>query len=247
MKSLRNIILEGIHKGSMHIEEIIRVLHKEYNLTHFNAKDHPEVGKFLPYSKIDDLDVARTMADTRCGIGISASKTPGRFGLGIDYISTEKSKYGDGTLRRELDWTNMSKDTLQNLVICLRKVLSQFEDKMVEEYSKHPKAKDLRFEIQRFVSRQTPRNFYLRDINVGVTVRELTNDDKKEGFSYIIDVELIPDKPQRRLSIGIDKNDCLRWVQQITYGDCKEGLLTPKHLILWKDVESQIATMLQSY
>lgn len=247
MKSLKNIILEGIHKGSMHIEEIIRVLHKEYNLTHFNAKDHPEVGKFLPYSKIDDLDVARTMADTRCGIGISASKTPGRFGLGLDYISTEKSKYGDGTLRRELDWTNMSKDTLQNLVICLRKVLSQFEDKMVEEYSKHPKAKDLRSEIQGFVSRQTPRNFYLRDINVGVTVRELTNADKKEGFSYIIDVELIPNKPQRRLSIGIDKNDCLRWVEQITYGDCKEGLLTPKHLILWKDVESRVATMLQSY
>ena len=247
MKSLKNIILEGIHKGSMHIEEIIRVLHKEYNLTYFNAKDYPEVGKFLPYSKIDDLDVARTMADTRCGIGISASKTPGRFGLGIDYISTEKSKYGDGTLRRELDWTNMSKDTLQNLVICLRKVLSQFEDKMVEEYSKHPKAKDLRVEIQRFVSRQTPRNFYLRDINVGVTVRELTNDDKKEGFSYIIDVELIPDKPQRRLSIGIDKNDCLRWVEQITYGDCKEGLLTPQHLIKWEQVEGKVATMLQSY
>jgi hypothetical protein len=247
MKSLKNIILEGIHKGSMHIEEIIRVLHKEYNLTHFNAKDHPEVGKFLPYSKIDDLDVARTMADTRCGIGISASKTPGRFGLGLHYISTEKSKYGDGTLRRELDWIDMSKDTLQNLVICLRKVLSQFEDKMVEEYTKHPKAKDLRSAIQSFVSRQTPRNFYLRDINVGVTVRELTNDDKKEGFSCIIDVELIPNKPQRRLSIGIDKNDCLRWVQQVTYGDCKEGLLTPQHLIKWEQVEGQVATMLQSY
>ena len=187
------------------------------------------------------------MADIRCGIGISASETPGRFGLGLHYISTEKSKYGDGTLRRELDWTNMSKGTLQNLVICLRKVLSQFEDKMIKEYSKHPKADDLSFEIQRFVNRQTPRNFYLRNITVGVTARELTSDDKKEGFSCIIDIEIIPNKPQRRLSIGIDENDCLRWVNQITYGDCKEGLLTPKHLILWEDVESRIAKMLNSY
>ena len=118
---------------------------------------------------------------------------------------------------------------------------------MEKEYTKHPKAKDLRFEIERFVSHQIPRNFYLRDISVGVTVRELTNDDKKEGFSCITDVEISPENPQQRLSIGIDKNDCLRYVWQTTYGDCKKGLMVPKHLILWKDVESQIATMLQSY
>lgn len=247
MKSLKNIILEGIHKGSMHLDEIIRVLHKEYNLTHFNAKDYPEVGKFLPYSKIDDLDVARTMADDRCGIGISTGNSPKSFGLAIHYISTEKSQYGDGTKRRVLDWTNMSKDTLQNLVICLRKVLSQFEEKMENEYTKHPKAKDLENEICDFVERQVPRGFNARNVEVGIGTRELTKDDKKSGYSCIIDIEINPHNPQQRLSIGIDKNDCLKYVWQTTYGECKKGLATPTQWILWKDVESQIATMLQSY
>ena len=102
-------------------------------------------------------------------------------------------------------------------------------------------------EICDFVERQVPRGFNTRNIEVGIGTRELTNDDKKEGFSCIIDVEISPENPQQRLSIGIDKNDCLRYVWQTTYGDCKKGLMVPKHLILWKDVESQIATMLQSY
>ena len=63
MKTLKNIILESIHKGSMQIDEIIRVLHREYNLTWFNAKEYPEVGKFLPYSKIDDLDDVEIFSD----------------------------------------------------------------------------------------------------------------------------------------------------------------------------------------
>jgi hypothetical protein len=136
---------------------------------------------------------------------------------------------------------------LENLTICLRKILNDVEVAIEKEYTKHPEAKDLESAIRNYVRRQTPRNFYLRNIEVGVKTRELTNDDKKEGFSYIIDVELIPNKPQRRLSIGIDKNDCLRWVQQVTYGDCKEGLLTPQHLIKWEQVEGQVATLLNSY
>lgn len=247
MKSLKDTILEAIHEGPMHIGDIIAVLAKDYHITWLNAKDHPEIGKFLPYSKVDDLDVARTMADIRCGIDIVSSKTSGRFGLGLNYISTEKSKYGDGALRRELDWTDMSKETLSNVIICLRKILSEIDSKVEKEYVKHPKAKDLISEIQGFVSRQTPRNFYLRNIEVGVIERELTNDDKKEGFSCIIDIEISPKNPQQRLSIGIDKNDCLRYVWQTTYDDCKKGLLIPNQLILWKDVESRVATMLQSY
>ena len=217
MISLKDFILESIHKGPMRLDEIIRVLHSEYNLTWLTVKDHPEIGKFLPYSNVDDLDVAKTMSDNRCGIWIYAAKAPGKYGLGLLYTSTEKSQYGDGTRRRELDWTNMSNDTLQNITICLRKVLNQFEDKMVKEYSKHPKADDLRSEIKSFVSRQTPRNFYLRGIEVSVIERELTIDDKKEGFSCIIDVVLCPDSPQQRLSIGIDKNDCLKYAWQTNY------------------------------
>jgi hypothetical protein len=247
MKSLKDTITEALHEGSMHVVDIIKVLDKEYNITWFNAKSYPEVGKFLPHSKIDDLDVARTMADIRCGIGIVSSKTPGRFGLNINYISTEKSKYGDGTLKRNLDWTDMSKETLSNTIICLRKILSEIDSKVEKEYVKHPKAKELRVEIQRFVNSQTPRNFHLRNIEVSTIERELTKDDKKEGFSCIIDIEISPKKPQQRLSIGIDKNDCLRYVWQTTYDDCKKGLITPNQLILWKDVESRVATMLQSY
>ena len=247
MKTLKDIITEALHQGPMHLGDIIQVLVKDYHINWLNIKDHPEIGKFLPHSKIDDLDVDKTMGDKRCGIGISAGNSPKSFGLGLHYISTEKSQYGDGIKRRTLDWRDMSKDTLQNIVICLRKVLSQFEDKIEKEYINHPKVKDLENEIKRLVSRQTPRNFNLRNIEVGVGTRELSKDDKKEGFTCIIDVEIIPHNPQQRLSIGIDKNDCLRYVWQITQGECKEGLLTPTHLILWDKVESQISTMLQSY
>jgi hypothetical protein len=247
MKSLKDIITEALHEGPMHIADIIRVLHREYNISFFNAKDYPEITKFLPHCKIDDLDVAKTAGNIRCGIGIQAGSSPKSFGLGIHYISTEKSQYGDGTLKRTLDWTDMSKETLSNTIICLRKILSEIDNKVEKEYVKHPKAKDLRSEIQGFASRQTPRSFNTRNIEVSVIERELTNDDKKDGFSCIIDVEISPKNPQQRLSIGIDKNDCLKYVWQTTYGDCKKGLMVPKHLILWKDVESQIATMLQSY
>lgn len=244
----RMFLLEAIHEGPMHVGDIIQILHKEYNITWLTAKDYPEIGKFLQHSKVEDLDVARTLGDLyRCGVDISAGNSPKSFGLGIHYISTKKSQYGDGTLRRTLDWTDMSKDTLQNLIICLRKVLNQVDEKIEKEYIKHPKSKDLISEIEHFVHRNTPRNFYLRDIKVGVTVRELTKDDKKAGYNCIVDIEINPQNPQQRLSIGIDKNDCLRYDWQTTYGDCKEGLLTPKHLILWKDVESRIATMLNSY
>lgn len=247
MKSLKDTITEALHEGSMHVADIIKVLHREYNITWFSAKSYPEVGKFLPHSKIDDLDVARTMADYRCGIGIVSSKTPGRFGLSLKYVSTEKSKYGDGTLKRELDWSDMSKETLSNTIICLRRILSEIDSKVEKEYVKHPKVKDLRAEIQRFVNSQTPRNFHLRNIEVSAIERELTKDDKKEGFSYIIDIEISPKNPQQRLSIGIDKNDCLRYVWQTTYDECKKGVESPKNLIKWEDVESRISTMLQSY
>ena len=247
MKSLKDTILEAIHEGPMHIGDIIQVLAKDYHITWFNAKDHPEIGKFLPYSKVDDLDVAKTMGDIRCGVGISAGNSPKSFGLAMHYISTEKSQYGDGTKRRVLDWTDMSKDTLQNLVICLRKVLNQFEEKMEKEYTNHPNHKYLEIDIKDMVNDNTPRNFYTRNIKVGTRVRELTKDDKKVGFSWVMDIEINPDNPQQRLSIGIDKNDCLKYVWQTTYGECKKGLVTPNQWILWKDVESQIATMLQSY
>lgn len=247
MRSLKNFISEAIHQGPMRLDEIIRVLCSEYNLNWLTIKDYPEIGKFLPHSKVDDLDVAKTMGNNRCGISMSAGNSSKSIGLGIHYISTKKSQYSDGTKRRVLDWTDMSNDTLQNITICLRKVLNQFEEKLVKEYTKHPKAKDLRSEIKNFVSRQTPRNFYLRDIKVSVIERELTNDDKKAGFSCIVDVILCPDSPQQRLSIGIDKNDCLKYVWQTNYGECKKGLATPTQWILWKDTERQVATMLQGY
>ena len=57
-------------------------------------------------------------------------------GLGIKYITT------DGKLK-SIDWTDMSDGTLQNLTICLRKVLNDVEIDIEKEYTKHPKAKDL--------------------------------------------------------------------------------------------------------
>ena len=246
MKSLKDIITEELHEGPMHVADIIKVLHKDYNISVFNAKSYPEFAKFLPHSKIDDLDVAKTIGDIRCGLYIQAGSSPKSFGLQIKYVSTEKSQYGDGTLKRNLDWTDMSKDTLSNTIICLRRILSEIDSKVEKEYVKHPKAKDLRSEIQGFVGRQTPRNFYLRNIEVGVKTRELTKDDKREGFTCIIDIEICPRDPQSRLSIGIDKNDCLRWTSQFAY-HCKDGLLTPQHLIKWDEVEGRVATLLQGY
>jgi hypothetical protein len=105
----------------------------------------------------------------------------------------------------------------------------------------------MEIDIKDMVSDNTPRNFYLRNIKVGTKVRELTRDDKKAGFSWIIDIEINPDNPQQRLSIGIDNNDCLRWAWQTIYGDCKKGFDTPQHLIKWNQVEGKIATMLSSY
>jgi hypothetical protein len=235
-----NKLNESIHEGPMRLYEIIHVLVKEYNIRWLTAKEHPEFSKFLPYSKIEDLDVNETLKSNKSGISIWVGANEKSVGLEIQYITT------DGKLKN-IDWRDMSEGTLQNLTICLRKILNDVEVAIEKEYTKHPEAKDLESVIRNYVRRQTPRNFYFRNIEVGVKTRELTNDDKKEGFSYIIDVELIPNKPQRRLSIGIDKNDCLRWVQQVTYGDCKEGLLTPQHLIKWEQVEGKVATLLNSY
>lgn len=247
MKSLKEVITEAIHTGSMHLHEIIHILVKDYNMNWMAPKKYPELAKFLPHSKVEDLDVERTKADMRCGIEIAASKTSENFGLSLHYISTEKSQYGDGTLRRNLDWTSMSKDTLQNITICLRKILNDVENDIEKEYTKHPNYKYLEIDIKDMVSDKTPRNFYTRGIKVGAMVRELTKNDKSVGFSWIIDIEINPDNPQQRLSIGIDKNDCLRWTWQTTYGECKKGFDTPRHLIKWDEVEDKVATMLNSY
>lgn len=240
MKSLKDFITEAIHNGPMPLYEIIHVLVKEYNMSWLTAKDHPEFSKFLPYSKIEDLDVKETLKSNKSAISISAGANEKSVGLAIKYITT------DGKLK-SIDWTDMSGDTLQNLTICLRKILNDVEVDIEKEYTKHPKAKDLESAIRDYVRSQTPRNFYLRNIEVGVKTRELTKDDKREGFTCIIDVEICPRDPQSRLSIGIDKNDCLRWTWQTTYGECKKGFDTPQHLIKWKQVEGKVATLLNSY
>lgn len=239
MKSLKEVITEAIHTGPMRLYEIIHVLVKEYNMHWLTAKGHLEFAKFLPYSKIEDLDVKKTLENDKSAISISAGANEKSVGLAIQYITT------DGQLK-SIDWTSMSEGTLQNLTICLRKILNDVEVAIEKEYTKHPKAKDLESAIRDYVRRQTPRSFYLRHIDVGVKTRELTKDDKREGFTCIIDIEICPSDPQSRLSIGIDKNDCLRWTSQFAY-HCQDGLLTPQHLIKWDQVEGKIATLLQSY
>lgn len=239
MKTLKDTILESIHKGPMRLYEIIHVLVKEYNLNWLTAKEHPEFAKFLPYSKIEDLDVNETLKSNKSAISISAGASERSVGLAIQYITT------DGKLK-SIDWPDMSGDTLQNLTICLRKILNDVEIAIEKEYTKHPKAKDLESAIRDYVKRQTPRNFYLRNIEVGVKTRDLTKDDKREEFTCIIDIEICPRDPQSRLSIGIDKNDCLRWTSQFAY-HCQDGLQTPQHLIKWEQVEGKVATLLQGY
>ena len=240
MKSLKDIITEAIHKGPMPLYEIIHVLVKEYNMNWLTAKEHPEFTKFLPYSKIEDLDVNETLKSNKSAISISAGRDVKSFGLALQYINK------DGNLKSK-DWVDMSKDTLQNLTICLRKILNEIDIEIEKEYTNHPNYKYLEIDIKDMVSDNIPRNFYLRNIKVGAKVRELTRDDKKAGFSWIIDIEINPDNPQQRLSIGIDKNDCLRWAWQTTYGDCKKGFNTPQHLIKWNEVNDKISTMLSSY
>ena len=239
MKSLKEVITEAFHTGPMPLYKIIHVLVKEYNLNWLTVKEHPEFSKFLPYSKIDDLDVNETLKSNKSAISISAGATEKSVGLALKYITT------DGKLK-SIDWTDMSGDTLQNLTICLRKILNDVEVAIEKEYTKHPKAKDLESAIRDYVRRQTPRNFYLRNIEVGVKTRELTKDDKREGFTCIIDIEICPRDPRSRLSIGIDRNDCLRWISQFAY-HCQDGLLTPQHLIKWEQVEGKVATLLQGY
>ena len=239
MKALKTVITEAFHTGPMPLYKIIHVLVKEYNMTWLTAKEHPEISKFLPHSKIEDLDVNETLKSNKSAISISAGANEKSVGLAIKYITAE------GKLK-SIDWTGMSGDTLQNLTICLRKILNDVENDIEKEYTKHPKAKDLESAIRDYVRRQTPRNFYLRNIEVGVKTSELTKDDKREGFTCIIDIEICPRDPQSRLSIGIDKNDCLRWTSQFAY-HCQDGLLIPQHLIKWDQVEGKVATMLNSY
>lgn len=239
MKTLKEVITEAFHTGPMPLYKIIHVLVKEYNLNWLTAKEYPEISRFLPHSKIEDLDVNETLKSNKSVISISAGASEKSVGLAIKYVTT------DGKLK-SIDWTDMSSDTLQNLTICLRKVLNDVEISIEKEYTKHPKAKDLESAIRDYVRRQTPRNFYLRNIEVGVKTRELTKDDKREGFTCIIDIEICPRDPQSRLSIGIDKNDCLRWTSQFAY-HCQDGLLTPQHLIKWEQVEGKVATLLNSY
>lgn len=240
MKSLKDIITEAIHKGPMPLYKIIHVLVKEYNMSWLTTKEHPEISRFLSYSKIEDLDVDKTLKNDKSAISISAGANEKSVGLAIQYITTDDKL-------KSIDWTDMSEGTLQNLTICLRKILNDVEVAIEKEYTNHPNHKYLEIDIKDMVRDNTPRSFYIRNIKVGTKVRELTSNDKKAGFSWIIDVEISPDNPQQRLSIGIDKNDCLRYIWQTTYDDCKKGLLTPKHLILWKGVESRVATMLNSY
>lgn len=239
MKSLKDIITEAIHKGPMPLYEIIHVLVKEYNMNWLTAKEHPEFVKFLPYSKIEDLDVNETLKSNKSAISISAGANEKSVGLALQYITT------DGKLK-SIDWTSMSDGTLQNLTICLRKILNDVEVNIEKEYTKHPNYKYMEIDIKDMVNDNTPRSFYLRNIKVGTKVRELTRDDKKAGFSWIIDIEICPHDPQSRLSIGIDKNNCLRWISQFAY-HCQDGLLTPQHLIKWEQVEGKVATMLQGY
>ena len=248
MKSLQEHISESLHTGPMHIRDIISVLVNDYNLRFFNAKEYPEIARFLPYSGIKDLDLDKTIKDIRCGIGISSSEDGKSFGMGINYISTVKPEFGGETVRRKSkDWIDMDKDQLSNLVICMRNILRFVDDKVEKEYTKHPNGKDLENEIRTLVSRLKPRSFSSRGVEVGVFNRELTKDDKKSNFSQIIDIVIVPDRPQIRLSIGVDKNNCLRWTEQYSYGDCRKGLETPAFLVTWSKVESIISRVLSSY
>lgn len=251
MKSLKDTITEAFHTGPMQLGEIISVLVNDYNITWLTPKEHPEISRFLPHSKIEDLDVDKTLASNKTAISIAIGRSTNAFGLALKYINTE------GKLKN-IDWPDMNKDTLQNLVICLRKILSDVENDMEKVYIKHPKAegRDLEREISSLVSKYTPRNHYLRDIKTSVIVRDLTKEDKQAGFTYIIDIEMYPyiinkkihrEMPMHRLSIGIDKYNCLRWEEQPFTQDCEEGLPTPKFLIKWDQVSSKISNMLNSH
>lgn len=230
---------ESMHTGPMRLDDIIYALVKEYNMNWLTINEHPEFAKFLPYSKIANLDVNKTLESNKSAISLSISSNKKVVGLELNYINT------DGKLKH-IGWQDMSGDTLQNLTICLRKILNDVEVKIEKEYTKHPNANELESAIRNYVRRQTPRNFYLRNIVVGVKTRELTDDDKREGFTCIVDVEICPRNPQSRLSIGIDKNNCLRWTSQFAY-HCQDGLSTPQHLIKWEQVEGKVATLLNSY
>lgn len=236
MKSLKEVINESLHKGSMHIGEIIYVLHRDYNMSWLTPKDHPEIGKFLPHSKINDLDVDETIKNKKTAISIASGKSANSFGLALKYITT------DGKLKN-LDWSDMERDTLQNIVVCLRRILNDVDEKVEKEYSKHPRPADLEHELRTIVVKQTPRNFNSRNINVKVETRKPV----PGGFDCIIDIIIQPDNPQQRLSIGVDESNCLRWAWQTTAGDCKKGVELPKYLIKWDDIPDKISTMLQSY
>lgn len=117
MKSLKEVITEAFHTGPMRLYEIIHVLVKEYNMNWLTAKEHPEFSKFLPYSKIEDLDVKKTLDSDKSAISISAGANEKSVGLAIKYITTDGKP-------KSIDWMSMSGDTLQNLTICLRKILN---------------------------------------------------------------------------------------------------------------------------
>lgn len=213
---------------------------KEYNKTWLTPNEYSEICRFLPHSKIEDLDVDETIKSKKSAISISAGPSANSFGLALKYINT------DGKLRN-LDWPDMSRDTLQNLTICLRKILSEIEDEIEKEYTKHPKEKDLLDEVKRIVNKKR-RGHGSTAIVIDVRERELTPEDKKADLVYVIDIDrgaIVLAGPNRgkphysqRMTLGIDKNNLLRYVEDRYSRNLDQ--LTPTNLIKWDKLSGKI-------
>ena len=234
-----NYLVEGKYGSDpMTLKDIIVAL-IGYGVHTITVKEYPEFGNFLDHCKIDDLDTNRKKS---VDLSIVTNKDNTMIGARLYYFDVDRKA-------RIVDFgRNMSKETAMNMTKCLRKILKDVEEEydsyLVPNYIKS--SKDFLDNIKKYVRNSTPRNFSLHNKNVGVEVRELGEKEIDANLNYIIDVTMIPNNPQCRLTFAIDENGYIRYTNQYGADECRT-LPIPKTFIKWDKIENIIYNFMRSY
>lgn len=234
-----NYLVEGKYGSEpMTLKDIIVAL-ISYGVHTITVKEYPEFGNFLNHCKIDDLDTNRKKS---VDLSIVTNKDNTMIGARLYYFDVDRKAHIVDFGR------NMSKETALNMTKCLRKILKDVEEEydsyLVPNYIKS--SKDFLDNIEKYVSNSTPRNFSLHNKNVEVEVRELGEKEIDANLNYIIDVTMIPNNPQCRLTFAIDENGYIRYTSQHSAGECRT-LPIPKTFIKWDKIENIIYNFMRSY
>ena len=239
LREFYNYLVEGKYGSEpMTLKDIIVAL-IDYGVHTITVKEYPEFSNFLDHCKIDDLDTNRKKS---VGLSIVTNKDNTMIGARLYYLDVEGKSHIVDFGR------NMSKDTALNMTKCLRKILKDVEEEydsyLVPNYIKS--SKDFLDNIKKYVRNSTPRNFSLHNKNVDVEVRELGKKEMDANLNYIVDVTMMPNNPQCRLTFAIDENGYIRYTIQYSAGECRT-LPIPKTFIKWEKIENIIYNFMNSY